>query len=104
MTRDLKGIKVSHSEIHETEFHSREQFNFHCYSPNPLSKKTAIKSCAMVKETAVEFLEGEELGTKNPKRCLCYIGWKDCTIRSHKMTWKKSEELRLIKSGFTLDV
>ena len=38
--------------------------------PYPNTERTVRTVCALVKVTAVEFLEGEELGTMNLKICL----------------------------------
>ena len=53
--------------------------------------------------TAVNFLECEELGTGQPRRCGTCKSCTRCSIRSQEMTKREADELALIEDNIAVD-
>ena len=50
------------------------------------------------------FLECEEMGTGQPRRCQACSSCTKCSVRSLEMSTKEQEELSLIKSNISVDL
>ena len=55
------------------------------------------------KTTPFTFLECEELGTSQPRRCGICANCNRCSVRAQELTSKEQEELGQIKANLTLD-
>ena len=53
--------------------------------------------------TAVNFLECEELGTGQPRRCGTCKSCTRCSVRSQEMTKREADEFTLIEDNVTVD-
>ena len=51
----------------------------------------------------LDFLEAEELGTVQPKRCTSCLSCGDCSNKAVEMSRKQQAELRLIEESVTID-
>ena len=65
--------------------------------------KPAKASHRTARITAVNFLECEELGTGQPRRCGTCKSCTRCSIRSQEMTKREADELTLIEDNIAMD-